>query len=107
MKLVQDIPRLCSQHRGVLFAPEEQREGIRDRDKVGEGDRNRGEKKGARKSGRGLFVMEGQRTASGLRGNRLSVEKWQFVKIKGTILCQSEVFNFNWACYLGDFLGFR
>lgn len=44
----------------------------------GEGDKEKRE---------GVFVPEGQRTASRWRGNRCGIGKWQFIKTKGETPC--------------------
>lgn len=65
-KTAHDTPRPSSQHKGDVLAPEGQRAGNR-RQKQEPEDQEEGE--GNKGEGKGVFVPEGQRTASGCRGS--------------------------------------
>ena len=69
IKLVHDISRPCSQHKGESICTKGTEGWIRDKEEregEGEGYRNEGGgTKRARKTVRSIFVLEGQRTASG------------------------------------------
>jgi hypothetical protein len=82
--VAQDTPRPISQDKRDVFAPEGQRAGIRDKDRI---ERTRKNGKGTRKAGKHI-CFGGTKGCLWIKRRQMwHIGKWQFIKGKGETLC--------------------